>query len=90
MVTSSGAGVVYGKHGGQVTDDEKGRTTDGGNIGAPVISTEIPVIINTAMEGDGNDNGDYNEQEYMWEISDREDEDELLFINEDNHYYDKN
>ena len=73
MVTSSGSGAIYGKCGRRVTNDEKGWTTNGGKIGAPIISTEIPVIIKTAMEGDGNNNSNYNDQEEIWESSDRED-----------------
>ena len=50
--------VFYGKCGGQVTDNEKGRTTNSRKIGATIISTETPVIIKTAMEGNRNDNDD--------------------------------
>ena len=50
------------KHGGQVTNNKKERTTDGREIGTPIISTEIPDIIKSAMEGDGNNNDNDNDQ----------------------------
>ena len=82
--------TFYGKRGGQVTDDEKGRTTDGGKIGEPIISTGIHVIIKLVTEGDGNDGGDCKDRENMWESNDREDEDEFLFVDEDDHYNNTN
>ena len=81
--------VIDVKHGGRVTDDKKERTTDGREIGAPIISTEIPDIIKSAMEGDGNNNDNDNDQGDMRESSEREDEDEL-FIEEDDQYNDTN